>query len=132
MPARLDHTIIHSSDRFAGARFLTELIGEPDPTPFGPFASVPLDGGVTLDYVDWDQEIVSQHLAFLVSDEEFDTIFARITDREIPYWADPMHNEPQEINHHHGGRGVYLDDPDGHSVEFITRTYVLDDPAPYS
>ncbi|MFE7773172.1 VOC family protein [Streptomyces sp. NPDC057445] len=126
MPARLDHTIVHSRDRFAGARFLTGLIDAPDPKPFGPFASVPLANGVTLDYLDEqaDADVVSQHLAFLVSDEEFDEIFGRIKERELPYWADPRHAEPQRINHHFGGRGVYIDDPDGHSIEFITHTYV--------
>ncbi|MCI3224273.1 VOC family protein [Streptomyces sp. NP-1717] len=128
MPARLDHTIVHSRDRFASARFLAELIDEPEPKAFGPFASLPLDGGVTLDYLDAspDSDIVSQHLAFLVSEDEFDEIFGRMKDRELPYWADPRHEQPQRINHHHGGRGVYLDDPDGHSLEFITHTYVMD------
>ncbi|MEU2430498.1 VOC family protein [Streptomyces sp. NPDC007861] len=126
MPARLDHTIVHSRDRFASARWLTGLIDAPEPKPFGPFASVPLANGVTLDYADeqTDGEIVSQHLAFLVSEQEFDDIFGRIQERELPYWADPMHGGPQEINHRFGGRGVYVDDPDGHSIEFITHTYV--------
>ncbi|MFF8829827.1 VOC family protein [Streptomyces sp. NPDC015131] len=125
MPARLDHTIVRSRDRFAGARFLAELIGAPEPTPFGPFASLPLDGGVTLDYLDDDApRITSQHLAFLVSEEEFDAILGRVQERELPYWADPYHREPQRINHRYGGRGVYVDDPDGHSIEFITHTYV--------
>lgn len=126
MPARLDHTIVHSRDRFVSARFLAELIGEPEPTPFGPFASLPLDGGVTLDYLDSSSDIVTQHLAFLVSEDEFDVIFARMAERELPYWADPAHEQPQRINHLFGGRGVYLDDPDGHSIEFITHTYVVD------
>ncbi|MER7045698.1 MULTISPECIES: VOC family protein [Streptomyces] len=125
MPARLDHTIVHSRDRFAGARFLAELIGEPEPKPFGPFASLPLAGGVTLDYLDADGDIVPQHLAFLVSEEEFDGVFGRITERELPYWAGPERNGPQEINHNFGGRGVYIEDPDGHSLEFITHTYVI-------
>lgn len=126
MPARLDHTIVHSRDRFAAARFLTELIGAPEPKPFGPFASVPLANGVTLDYLDGADgtEIVSQHLAFLVSDDEFDEILARVKDRELPYWADPEHAAPQQINHLFQGRGVYIDDPDGHSIEFLTHTYV--------
>lgn len=126
MPARLDHTIVHSRDRFAGARFLAELIGGPEPKRFGPFASLPLEGGVTLDYADERGPITSQHLAFLVPEDEFDEIFGRITDRELPYWADPAHDKPQQINHLFGGRGVYIDDPDGHSIEFITHTYVMD------
>ncbi|MEU6487777.1 VOC family protein [Streptomyces sp. NPDC046887] len=125
MPARLDHTIVRSRDRFAGARFLTGLLDAPEPTAFGPFASVPLDGGVTLDYMEVAAgEVAWQHLAFLVSEKEFDAIFERIRRRELAYWADPFHQEPQTINHLHGGRGVYVDDPDGHSIEFITHTYV--------
>ncbi|MFV0129696.1 VOC family protein [Streptomyces sp. HMX112] len=125
MPARLDHTIVRSRDRFAGARFLTELMAAPEPKPFGPFASVPLEGGVTLDYIDDPSpEIASQHLAFLVSEEEFDQILGRIEERGLLYWADPHHHQPQEINHLHKGRGVYIDDPDGHSIEFLTHTYV--------
>jgi hypothetical protein len=28
-----------------------------------------------------------------------------------------------EINHHHGGRGLYFLDPAGHGMEIITRPY---------
>lgn len=127
MTARLDHTIVHSRDHFAGARFLTGLIDAPEPTAFGPFASVPLGNGVTLDYLKVPGDgIVPQHYAFLVTDEEFDGIFGRVQERGIPYWADPHHDKPQQINHLHRGRGVYLDDPDGHSIEFITHTYVAE------
>lgn len=127
MPARLDHTIVHSRDRFAAARFLTELMGAPEPKPFGPFASVPLENGVTLDYMDsGSARIVSQHLGFLVPDDEFDEILTRVRERELPYWADPDHEQSQQINHLFRGRGFYIDDPDGHSIEFITHTYVSD------
>ncbi|MEU8886895.1 VOC family protein [Streptomyces sp. NPDC048442] len=135
MPARLDHTIVHSRDRFASARFLTELMGAPEPKAFGPFATVPLENGVSLDYADargahygeeGDAPIVSQHLAFLVTDEEFDAILGRVREREILYWADPFGQKPQQINHDHQGRGFYFRDPDDHFLEFITHTYVID------
>ncbi len=125
--ARLDHTIVHSSDRFESARFLTGLLGEPEPGAFGPFATVRVANGVTIDYadsiVDRDR-IVMQHLAFLVSEDEFDAICARIAERGLPYWGGPHHQEPQQVNHRHHGRGVYVDDPDGHAIEFITHPYV--------
>ncbi|GLF93474.1 VOC family protein [Streptomyces yaizuensis] len=126
MPAQLDHTIVRSHDRFASARFLAELIDEPEPKEFGPFACLPLTNGVTLDYLDVEGDITSQHLAFLVSDEEFDAVFRRITDRGVPYWADPRFLQAQQINRYHGGRGLYVQDPDGHSLEFMTRTYVIE------
>jgi catechol 2,3-dioxygenase-like lactoylglutathione lyase family enzyme len=130
VPAQLDHTIVHSSDRFAAARFLTDLLGAPEPTAYGPFAAVRLANGVTVDYADSiisSDRIIMQHLAFLVSEGEFDEIYGRIRERGLPYWADPRHQKPQEINHLHHGRGVYVDDPDGHALEFITHTYVTDE-----
>ncbi|GIH71722.1 VOC family protein [Sphaerimonospora thailandensis] len=130
MPAQLDHTIMHSTDRFASARFLTALLGAPEPEEFGPFATVPLANGVTVDYADSivdSDHIIMQHLAFLVSEEEFDQIHGRIVERGLPYWGGPHHQEPQEINHRHHGRGVYVDDPDGHALEFLTHPYVVDE-----
>ncbi|ETK31292.1 VOC family protein [Microbispora sp. ATCC PTA-5024] len=126
MTAQLDHTIVHSSDRFASARFLTALLGAPDPGSFGPFATVPLANGVTVDFADSIVEpgrIVMQHLAFLVSEEEFDEIYGRIREGGMDHWADPAHREPRQINHRYHGRGVYVDDPDGHSIEFLTHPY---------
>ena len=61
--------------------------------------------------------------AFLISESEFDEIFARICERRLPYWADPGQTRPGEINHHDGGRGLYFEDPNGHLLEIITRPY---------
>ncbi|MFE7661611.1 VOC family protein [Streptomyces celluloflavus] len=122
---RLDHTIVHSTDRLASARFLADLLGAPEPKEYGPFAAVRLDN-VVLDYAEHlaaGGEFVPTHYAILVTEDEFDAILARIQARELPYWADPQHSQPQVINHLDGGRGVYLDDPDGHNLEFLTRTY---------
>ncbi|MEU8782220.1 VOC family protein [Streptomyces sp. NPDC048637] len=122
---RLDHTIVHSTDRFASARFLADLLGAPEPKAFGPFAALKLDNGVALDYAEHVAagEFVPTHYAFLVTEEEFDGIFGRIQERGLSYWADPMHTRAQEINTLDGGRGVYILDPDGHNMEFLTRTY---------
>ena len=59
----------------------------------------------------------------LVSEEDFDGIFARIQAQGIPFWADPGRSRPQQINHNDGGRGVYWNDPNGHYLEIITRPY---------
>lgn len=64
-----------------------------------------------------------QHYAFLISEADFDTVFGRIKDRGLDYWADPRGGRPGEINHNDGGRGVYFRDPDGHYLEMITRPY---------
>jgi catechol 2,3-dioxygenase-like lactoylglutathione lyase family enzyme len=122
MPVQLNHTIVAASDRWASARFLAEILGLAEPTPYGPFAVVELDNDVSLDFID-DPEIHQRHYAFLVSEPEFDAIFGRIQARGLEYWADPFEKQPGEINTHDGGRGVYWSDPDGHKLEIITVPY---------
>ncbi|HEX6338840.1 MAG TPA: VOC family protein [Jiangellaceae bacterium] len=123
MAVQLNHTIVASRDRDASARFLAEILGLPDPVPFGPFMTVETANDVTLDFVQSTGDITSQHYAFLVSEEDFDVIFGRIQRRGLAFWADPGHRTPGEINRNDGGRGVYFDDPDGHNLEIITRPY---------
>jgi len=123
MSVQLNHTIVHASDRDATAAFLTEILGLPEPAPYGPFLVVQVDNDVSLDYADDHGAPHPQHYAFLVGEPEFDEIFGRITDRKIPYWADPHKETPQQINTRDGGRGCYFPDPDGHWLEIITRPY---------
>ena len=123
MSVQLNHTIVHASDRDETAAFLVDVLGlEPAPV-YGPFRVVTLDNGVSLDVVQAGEKVPPQHYAFLVSEEDFDGIFARIQVQGIPYWADPGRSRPQQINHNDGGRGVYFADPDGHFLEAITRPY---------
>jgi catechol 2,3-dioxygenase-like lactoylglutathione lyase family enzyme len=122
MAVQFNHTIVWARDRDASARFLAELLGVAAPTALGPFAEVKLSNGATLDFHDAD-EVHPQHYAFLVTEAEFDEIFARIRERGLTFWADPFRRRPGEINHDDGGRGVYWADPDGHAMEIITRPY---------
>ncbi|MDT9600093.1 VOC family protein [Sphingosinicella rhizophila] len=122
MTVTLDHTIIHASNPQATATFLTELLGLPPHRQLGHFTIVRV-GATSLDLLETQEEIASRHFAFLVSEPEFDAIFARIEARNLPYWADPFHLEPGRINHWDDGRGVYFDDPDGHNLEVLTRSY---------
>jgi catechol 2,3-dioxygenase-like lactoylglutathione lyase family enzyme len=124
MAIHLNHTIVHARDPVASAKFLAEILGLGEPKPFGPFMGVDVDNGVTLDFIRAEpDEIVIEHYAFLVSEAEFDAIFARIRARGLQYWADPAHRRAGEINHNDGGRGVYWNDPNGHYLEIITRPY---------
>lgn len=123
MTVQLNHLIVYSRDSQASASFLAGILGLPEPTRFGPFLAVETANGVSLDFLDDDGEIASQHYAFLVSETEFDEIFGRIRKGEVPYWADPGRRRPGEINHGDGGRGVYFAGPDGHFLEILTRHY---------
>ncbi len=122
MTVRLNHTIVIGRDKVQSATFLTDMLGLPPHRMMGHFAVVQVDD-TSLDFVETDAEIASRHFAFLVSEGEFDEIFARITKRGLRYWADPFHREPGRINHWDDGRGLYFDDPNGHLLEIITRPY---------
>jgi catechol 2,3-dioxygenase-like lactoylglutathione lyase family enzyme len=123
MTAKLNHTIVYARDKRASAKFLSEILGFSAPVPFGPFMGVQTGNEVTLDFMDADEEITPQHYAFLISEAEFDEIFARIRARKLPYWADPAQQELNQINTRDGGRGVYFEDPNGHLLEILTRRY---------
>jgi catechol 2,3-dioxygenase-like lactoylglutathione lyase family enzyme len=123
MTIRLNHTIVRTRDKRESAAFFTEILGLPAATSYGPFLVVQLDNDVSLDLADDHGEPHSQHYAFLVDESDFDDIFARIQERELPYWADPFRRCPGEFNTNDGGRGVYWEDPNGHLLEIITRPY---------
>ncbi|WP_128380823.1 VOC family protein [Streptomyces cavernae] len=123
MSVELNHTIVAARDKKASARFLADLLGLEVGAPYGPFIPVQIPNGVTLDYMDANGEIAAQHYAFLVSEEEFDTILARVEAAGLTHWADPGHRRPDAINRNDGGRGTYFDDPNGHRLEILTRPY---------
>ena len=120
---QLNHTIVPARDAKASATYLASVLGREIPTRFGPFFGVEVDNGVTLDFMTTAGEIPSQHYAFLVSEQEFDEIFARIREQSTRFWADPGQHRPGEINRRDGGRGIYWEDPNGHLLEILTRPY---------
>ena len=123
MTAKLNHTIVYARDKRASAKFMSEILGCPAPVPFGPFLGVQTGNEVTLDFMNADEKISPQHYAFLITESEFDEIFARIRARKLRYWADPAQQQQGEINTRDGGRGLYFEDPSGHLLEILTRPY---------
>jgi catechol 2,3-dioxygenase-like lactoylglutathione lyase family enzyme len=123
MSVELNHTIVHSQDRWSAARDVASVLGVAEPAAYGPFAVVELGNGVSLDFMDDPGSIAPQHYAFLVGEEEFDAIWGRIREQGRTFWADPFRRRPGEINTNDGGRGLYWEGPDGHNLEIITRPY---------
>ena len=123
MAIHFNHTILSTHDSKASATFMAEMLGLPAPRRWGPFYMVTTENGANLDYMDTEGDIIPQHYAFRTSESEFDEIFGRIRERQLPYWADPGQTQLGEINHHDDGRGVYWKDLDGHKLEIITRPY---------
>jgi catechol 2,3-dioxygenase-like lactoylglutathione lyase family enzyme len=122
MPVSLNHTIVHTLDNDATARFLTSVLGLPPHRNLAHFAVVQV-GETSLDLIQTDEKISSRHFAFLLNEVEFDEVFERVRARGLPFWADPFRKELGRINRWDDGRGLYFNDPNGHLLEIVTRPY---------
>ncbi|NMH99351.1 VOC family protein [Pseudonocardia acidicola] len=122
MTVEFNHTIVFTHDQGAGARFLADVLGLPEPTRFGPFDVVTVAHGASLDFMTTSDRITPQHYAFLISEDEFDAVDQRLAERNVATYADPQRTT-KGINTRDGGRGMYFDSPEGHILEVITRPY---------
>lgn len=125
MAVELNHTIVHARDKVESATFLSDILGLGAPKPFGHFLVVEMSNGVSLDFADIGDgnDVLGQHYAFLISEEEFDQVHARVVERGITFWPHPWIADEGQINHNDGGRGFYFQDPSGHFLEVLTRPY---------
>ena len=115
----LNHTIVPSRDKEASAKFFARVFGLQYEGAAGHFAPVKVNDALTLDF-DNATDFDSHHLAFKVSDEEFDAIFGRVRAEGIPYGSGPWSLGDMKTNDWNGGRGVYFKDPNGHVLELLT------------
>ena len=124
MPILLDHLIVPSHDKAAGARFLGELLGVPwEPgAPGDHFAPVYVNDTLTIDFADRER-FESHHYCFHVGDAEFEAIFGRIKARGIAYRSTPQGPFDMQINTRGGGKNLYWSDTDGHNWEMLTVSY---------
>ena len=120
MAITLNHTIVPSHDKEQSARWFADLMGFQYTGLNGHFAPVQVNDTLTLDW-DNSDKFEGHHYAFLVSEEEFDSIFKRIQDGGVRYGSGPGSSTDGQINHRLGGRGLYFADPDGHLMEIMTR-----------
>ena len=120
MAIELDHTIVPAHDKEESARFFARIFGLSYDGPMSHFAPVRVNEALTLDF-DNAEEFERHHYAFKVSDAEFDEIFGRLQAEGIVYGSGPRSQDDMEINHRRGGRGLYFRDPNGHSLEIMTR-----------
>jgi hypothetical protein len=127
----LNHMLVPAKDKIESANFFARMMGLPT-GPVGHFAPVKINDSLVLDFADindvnlWANEnghFARQHYAFHVSEDEFDAIFGRITAEGLRYGSGPGPNlYDMKINSHRGGRGVYFDELNGHSIELLTAT----------
>lgn len=124
MTIHLDHSIVPSRNKVAGAKLLADLLGvEWAPTALGPFAPVFVNDGLTLDFIDTDEAFPIYHFCFRVSQSEFDAILGRIKGAGIPFRSTVHGPVDGKIDTQFGGSGVYWNQPDGHQWEMVTVSY---------
>ncbi len=124
MTIHLDHTIVPSRHKSASARRLAELLGVPwGEAAAGPFTAVYVNDGLTLDFIDTDEDFPVYHFCFRVSQDEFDAILARIKAAGIAYRSTVRGPVDLQIDMQFGGKGIYWNDPDGHQWEMLTVSY---------
>jgi hypothetical protein len=80
MTIELNHTIVYSRDKRVSSDFLAGLFGLPSPVAWGPFLAIGVANRVTLDFLDADGEIATQH--YLLVGEEDSTRSSGVSRRE--------------------------------------------------
>jgi hypothetical protein len=120
MSIHLDHLMVPSRNKLAGAKLLAELLGVPwSPTGVGPFAPVFVNDGLTLDFDQWAEPIPPIHYCFRVDERDFDAILARLQAAGIAYRSSVHGPLDYEIDTRHGGRIVYW----SHYADFSVGCY---------
>lgn len=120
MTAELQHVTVPATDKRASAELLARILGVPIQTAAGPCVVVRVASDVTLGFVD-GSGFSPQHCRFVLSEDEFDTAYARLLDARTRIWADPDRTRPGQVDHRRGGRGLCFADRDGHLIELVTR-----------
>ncbi|MFZ6722350.1 VOC family protein [Undibacterium sp. Ji49W] len=124
MSIELDHAIVPTRNKLASARQLAELLGVPwAPTSLGPFAPVFVSDGLTLDFMDTEEDFPIYHFCFRVSQQDFDEILGRIQAAGIAYRSSVRGPMDGQINTDYGGNMIYWNEPDGHQWEMLTVSY---------
>lgn len=124
MTIYLDHTIAPSRNKLASAKRLGELLGVPwGEAKAGPFAAVYVNDGLTIDFIDTDEDFPVYHFCFRVSDDEFTAILGRIRAAGIPFRSSVRGPMDMKVGTEYGGKGIYWNEPDGHQWEMLTVSY---------
>lgn len=124
MRIELDHFIVPTRNKSASAKLLGDLLGVPwGEAEIGPFFAVYLNDGLTLDFIDTDEQFPVHHYCFRVGQDEFESMLARIKAAGIAFRSSVRGPIDRRISTQFGGRGLYWNEPDGHQWEILTVSY---------
>jgi catechol 2,3-dioxygenase-like lactoylglutathione lyase family enzyme len=124
MSIQLDHFIVSSHDRAKAAERLAGLLGVPwNGNVFDFFSAVYINDGLTLDFVQTDDDFPVEHFCFRVDPQEFEAILERIKAAGVPYRSRVRGPVDFQVDTSYNGKGVYWNEPDGHQWEMLTVSY---------
>jgi catechol 2,3-dioxygenase-like lactoylglutathione lyase family enzyme len=126
----LNHFLVPCNDKVKSANYFARMMGLPTES-VGHFAPVKISEGLVMDFAEintvtlWDGEngrFARQHYAFKVNDTEFDEIFGRVKAEGLRYGSapGPDHLYDMQVDERRGGKRVYFDELNGHSIEIFT------------
>jgi len=121
----IDHLILNINDVSSSVDFYVNVLGFTHEGEDGPFSVIRVNESFTIQLAPWGTK-GNDHLAFALSREEFDKVFARLKAKGIPY-GDSFHNVGSNTGpgRETGAKGpaptVYMTDPNNHLIEI--RTY---------
>ena len=123
--ATIDHLILNVNEIPASVDFYVNVLGFSLEGEDGPFTVIRVSEDFTIQLAPWGTK-GNEHLAFALSREDFDSAFARMKERLIPY-GDSFHSVGNNVGSgfETGAKGlaptVYMNDPNNHLIEI--RTY---------
>jgi catechol 2,3-dioxygenase-like lactoylglutathione lyase family enzyme len=123
--ATIDHLILNVNEIASSVEFYVGVLGFTLEGEDGPFTVIRVNEDFTLQLAPWGTG-GNEHLAFALSREAFDTAFARMKEKGIPY-GDSFHSVGNNTGpgNETGARGpaptLYMNDPNHHLIEI--RTY---------
>ena len=123
--AAIDHLILNVNEVPSSVEFYVNVLGFELEGEDGPFTVIRVSEDFTLQLAPWGTS-GNEHLAFALSREAFDRVFALVREKGIPY-GDSYHavgtNSGPGVES--GARGpaptLYMNDPNKHLIEI--RTY---------
>lgn len=126
----LNHLLVPCRDKVKSADYFARVMGLPT-QPVGHFAPVKINDSLALDFAEiddvslWADEgghFARQHYAFKVGDDEFEAIFGRVKAEGLKYGSGPGPERlyDMQVDHRRGGKRVYFDELNGHSIEIFT------------
>jgi len=123
--ATIDHLILNVNEVSSSVDFYVNVLGFELDGKDGPFTVIRVSEDFTLQLAPWGTD-KNEHLAYALSREEFEEVFARVREKDIPF-GDSFDSVGKNSGPglETGARGpaptVYMNDPNNHLIEI--RTY---------